>query len=115
MRRSDGRWGHDAPSTRPAGAAGRRPRGRRAPRRHPGADRRGHLLPSSGPPLAHVGNSSRLALALDWSQGPVPPGTARALGIQVTDIASTPTPDATLVVVHGFVPNTYTADPHVTL
>jgi hypothetical protein len=64
---------------------------------------------------AHVGNGSGIALTLDWPRDPVPPGTPQALGIHLTNLASLPTPDPTLVVVHGFVPNTYTADPGVTL
>jgi hypothetical protein len=58
---------------------------------------------------ARVGDGSRIALALDWPHRPLAPGTAQALGIHITNVSSTPTPNRTLVVVHGFVPNRYTA------
>ncbi|SEK95053.1 hypothetical protein [Streptacidiphilus jiangxiensis] len=71
--------------------------------------------PAHCTPPAHVGEGRALDLALDlavdWPDVAVPPGTAQALGVHVTNTGSLPTDRATTVVVHGFQPNTYTADP----
>jgi hypothetical protein len=60
---------------------------------------------------AHVGDGGGIGIALDWPSGPVPPGTTQALGIHVRNLAGVPTPKPTLVVVHSFVPNRFSAPP----
>ncbi|MEZ0067052.1 hypothetical protein ABIA32_003065 [Streptacidiphilus sp. MAP12-20] len=69
----------------------------------------------TAPAHVGIGIGSGIGIALDWPHGPVPPGTPQALGIHITNFTGVPTPDPTLVVVHNFVPNTFTAPPGITL
>ncbi|WP_037607301.1 hypothetical protein [Streptacidiphilus rugosus] len=64
---------------------------------------------------AHVGAGRHIGVALDWPSRPVAPGTTQVLRIHVTNLGRVPTRQPTLVVVHNFVPNGFSAPPDVDL